>query len=52
MGESYWATLWHHSRELQADAFLWAHLVVICIGICPHTPHSFWPKNAEETVFL
>lgn len=35
MGESYWGTLWHHSREVQADAFLWAHLVFICIGICP-----------------
>lgn len=50
MGESYWGTLWHHSRELQADAFLWAHLVFICMGICPHMPHSFWPKNEEVTV--
>lgn len=52
MGESSWGTLWRYSRELQADAFLWAHLVFICIGICPHIHHSFWPKNGELTVFL
>lgn len=52
MGESNWGTLWHYSRELQAGAFLWAHLVFICIGVCPHIHHTFWPKNGELTVFL
>lgn len=50
MGESHWGTLWHRSRELQADAFLRAHLVFICTAICLHIPHSFWPKNGEATV--